>query len=44
MKTKMQQHFGEKLVIAELNGKADVVTLRPTASKILQEFYHTGRC
>ena len=27
MKTKMQQHFGEKLVIAELNGKADVVTL-----------------
>ena len=40
MKQKMQDHFGDKIVIAEVNGKANIVTFRSTASSILTEVYH----
>ena len=38
MKEKLKKHFGENIVIAGINGKADVVTFRSTASTILQNF------
>ena len=34
MKAKLKEHFSNNLIIAEINGKADVATLRPTATKI----------
>ena len=40
MKQKMQDHFGDKIIVAEVNGKANIVTFRSTASSILSEFYH----
>ena len=39
MKDQLKQHFGDAIVITEKNGKANVVTIRSNASKILQEFY-----
>ena len=42
MKTKLKEYFGDRIIIAEINGKADVVTFRTTASTILQE-YHKQR-
>ena len=39
MKEKFKEHFGVNIVIASINGKADVVTFRSTASTILQIFY-----
>ena len=39
MKKKIQGHFGERIVITELNGKHDVVTFCSTVSAILYEFH-----
>ena len=39
MKLKLQKHFGEKIVITELNGKSNVVTFRSTAQSLLHSFY-----
>ena len=33
MKAKLKERFSNNLIIAEINGKADVATLRPTATK-----------
>ena len=41
-KTKLKEYFGDRIIIAEINGKADVVTFLTTASTILQE-YHKQR-
>ena len=43
MKEKLKEHFGENIVIASINVKADVVTFRSTASTILQNFYDASR-
>ena len=43
MKQKLVEHFGDDLVISNVNGKADVATLRPKSSKILQEFYSKSK-
>ena len=40
----MKEYFGEDVVIAEINGINDVVTLKLKANKILQDFYKTQRC
>jgi hypothetical protein len=40
MKDQLKKQFGDKIVIAEINGKSNVVTLRSTASTILHDFYH----
>ena len=40
---KLKEHFGENIVIASINGKADVVTFRSTAWTILQNFYNASR-
>ena len=39
MKYQIKQHFGNKIVITEINGKTNVVTFRSTASAILHDFY-----
>lgn len=39
MKLKLQKHFGEKIVITELNGKSNVVTFLSTAQSLLHTFY-----
>ena len=44
MKLKLEEYFGEDVVIAEINGINDVVTLKLKANKILQDFYKTQRC
>ncbi|CAC5403501.1 unnamed protein product [Mytilus coruscus] len=39
MKKKLRNHFGENIIITDICGKISVVTLRDTASCVLQEFY-----
>jgi len=39
MKTKLQVHFGERLIQTEINGKPNVVTFRTTARVMLQDYY-----
>ena len=39
MKTKLLKHFGDSIIITEINGKQNVVTFRSNASTILQKFY-----
>ena len=39
MKKKLEKHFGRSIIITEINGKHNVVTLRSTAASILHEFY-----
>ena len=43
MKRKLADHFGSSIVIDSINGKADVVSFRSTASTILREFYDTPK-
>lgn len=43
MKELLRQHFGDKIVIAEVNGKKNVVTFRQKASSIISEFYSQPR-
>ena len=44
IKLRLKEYFGEDVVIAEINGVNDVVTLKLKAAKILQAFYKTQRC
>lgn len=39
MKTKLLEHFGDKIIITDINGKPNVVTFKTTATSILQEFH-----
>ena len=39
MKAKIKEHFGDQIIITELNGRANVVTFRSTAETVLQEFH-----
>ena len=39
MKAKLQEHFGERIVQTEINGKPNVVTFRTTARVVLQDYY-----
>ncbi|CAC5425516.1 unnamed protein product [Mytilus coruscus] len=39
MRNKLQEHFGDKIIISEINGKQNVVTFRNTVRSILHEFY-----
>jgi len=43
MKENLIDHFAENIVIVSINGKADVVTFRSTASTILQSFCDASR-
>ena len=39
MKKKIKDHYGNDIIIAEINGKSNVVTFTTTASKILHDFH-----
>ena len=39
MKAKLQEHFGDKIVVTNLQKKANVVTFQRTVKSIINEFY-----
>ena len=39
MKRRLLDYFGERIIITEMKNKPNIITLRSTASNILQEFY-----
>ena len=39
MKKMIKNHYGDEIIIAEINGKSNVVTFTTTASKILHDFH-----
>ncbi|KAJ8414824.1 hypothetical protein AAFF_G00023470 [Aldrovandia affinis] len=39
MRSKLKEHFGDRLIETNINGKPNVVTFRSTAKAILQDFY-----
>ena len=39
MKAKLKEHFGDQIIITEINGKVNVVTFRGTADAVLQDFH-----
>ena len=39
MKTRLQEHFGNRIVQTEINGKPYVITFRTTARVVLQDYY-----
>ena len=39
MKTKLQEHFGERIVQTKINGKPDVITFSTTARVEQQDYY-----
>ena len=39
MKKRLQEHFGERIILTEINGKPNVVTFRTTARAVLHEYY-----
>ena len=43
MKTKLQEHFGDKIVITSIYGKSNVGTFRQTAASVIDEFYCNPR-
>ena len=42
-KTKLQEYFGDKIVITSIYGKSNVVTFRQTAASVIDEFYCNPR-
>lgn len=43
MKKKLFERFGDDVIITEINGRPNVVTFRPKASNILNDFLHASR-
>ena len=39
MKARLQEHFGDQIIITEINGKPNVVTFRSTVDNILHDFH-----
>ena len=37
MKNKLEEHFGERIVLTEINGQPIVITFRTAANVVLQE-------
>lgn len=44
MKTRLREHFGERIIQTEINGKPNMVTFRTTARVVLQEYYTSSIC
>ena len=40
LKKKIIEKFGDDVVIAEIDGRPDVITMRPTVTKILHNCYY----
>lgn len=43
MKKMLIDHFKEDIIVSDMTGKSDVITLRRTANSILRDFYQTPR-
>ena len=43
MKKRLTDHFRDRIIITELDGKSNAVTFRSTASSILQQFYESPK-
>ena len=43
MKHKLKEHFGDRIIITDINGKPNVITFYSTASATLQQFYQQQR-
>ena len=43
MRVKLFEHFGERVVITNINGRPNIVTFRKAQAQILQEFYDTPK-
>ena len=43
MKRKLQELYGDRIIITEINGKPNVMTFRSTAKAVLQDFYQQGK-
>ena len=43
MKNELKRHFQDRIVISEIDGKQNIVTLKTTASKILYNFHQQTR-
>jgi hypothetical protein len=39
MKERLLEHFGDRIIITEINGKTNVVTFRGLASSMIHDFY-----
>ena len=39
VKARLKEYFGDQIIITEINGKPNVVTLRSTTECVLQEFH-----
>ena len=42
-KQKLEEHFGDQIIITSINGKANVVTVRSMASAIVIKLYETPK-
>ena len=43
MMTKLKEHFGDRIVITQINGKSNIVTFCSTAKVVLQSFYEQSK-
>ena len=43
MKSAIEDHFGDEIIFAEINGIPDVATFRETVSTIISEFYDSPK-
>ena len=43
MKNKLQEVYGDRIIITKINGKPNVVTFHSTAKAVLQDFYQQGK-
>ena len=43
MKTKLQELYGDRIIITDINGKPNVVTFQSTAKAVLQDFYQQDK-
>ena len=43
MKKKLTEYFGSSIVISQSDGKSDKITLKVTASSIINDFYHSPK-
>ena len=39
MQARLKEYFGDQIIITDINGKSNVVTLRSNAECVLQEFH-----
>lgn len=43
MKKRLKEHFGEKIIYTQMDGKPNMITMRTTAKMVLQDYYDTQK-